>query len=106
MKTKARKPALTVDVADMRSEIAKLTGKLPTSFDRRYLQNRLSALRQLKPAELPNQRVTTDPAVTLSISLPQSECEALKAEAAEKRVGVSSIVRDALFDSRGKRIHR
>ncbi len=87
---------VAVDVAQMRSEIAQITGKLPESFGR-YLQIRLAALKRTKPEDLPRAG-STDRAVPLTVSL-GARRRALAVKMAEKaEVSMSELVRHALDD--------
>ncbi len=84
-----------VDIAEMRSEIAKLTKRVPASFNRRYLQIRLSSLRRLAPDELPRAQAI-DRAVPLTISLGEKHRDLVVKMAAREKISVSSLARIAI----------
>ncbi len=106
-KPKSSAKPLTVDIAEMRAEIAELTGLVPTSFSRRYLQNRLSTLRNMSPEDLPHARGRAqdpgDRAVPLSISVSASLRDSLFTEAAKTGVTISALIRSVLERKAGAR---
>lgn len=84
------------DVRTLRKSIAKITGRMPVSTDRTYLERRLADLQKVVEAG-GNARVEyAEPTGVISVSMPLSIKKATIAIAKRDGVGVSELVRRAL----------
>lgn len=93
--SKSKTTTITDDVAQMKKDIAELTGRLPVSNERRYLQIRLADLRRRPKDELPHRK--RDHAVPMTVSLGTKRVAL--AEKMRQRGGfqsMSQLVRKAL----------
>lgn len=89
------------EVRELRSEIAKLTGRTPVSTNETYLTRRLADLRSSPPAP----RSPSD-APVISVSVSAAAREAIIAIAAEELIGVSELVRRAIGEYARRRGHQ
>lgn len=88
------------EIRDLRSEIAKLTGRTPVSTNEMYLTRRLADLRSSPPAP----RSPSD-APVISVSVSAAAREAIHAIAAAELLGVSELVRRAIGEYARRRGH-
>lgn len=84
-------------VAQLQKEIAKLTGRVPVSTNRRYLEQRLHMLQQ-RAEDGHSDVADPSPSVVMSISMPSSVKDALAAMADRERIPISRLVRRALAE--------
>lgn len=85
----------TKEVADLKKQIAKLTGRAPVSTDPKYLRQRLSDL-EAKVAAGESVRHRNVGSVVTSVSLPAAGHKAMERILEREKIGASELVRRAL----------
>ena len=89
---------VAVEIQKLRIAISRLTGRLPVSMNRRYLEQRLSDLKKRKDAGEDVHHDNGEPSAPISLSMTRLVRDMLARLADDAKVSASEIVRRALVE--------